>query len=123
MILVEEDPDTKTLSISRRQDMDKQTIIDQAAEKILNLSVYQLGSKKMLAYKEKLEQINIGFMLYSSSEPVLSRDFQQLLPELIQDKDKVMPILIHGILKPGHSSFSHNHLFCGNKSCYSRKSK
>ncbi len=113
MILVEEDYDAKTLSISKRQDTNKQAIIDQAAEKILNLSVYQLGVEETQVYKKKLEHINTGFMLSSSSEPALSNDFRQLLPEFIRDKDKIMPILIHGILKPDHSSFSHNRLFCG----------
>ncbi len=89
--------------------------IYRASEKILNLAIYQLGTEDVSAYKENLEHMNGIFSLSSSSEPLLSDSlsFRQYLPGFIQDKDKILPILAYGILRPDHGEFSKNHYFGG----------
>jgi len=87
--------------------------IKRASEKILNLTIHQIGEEKMLSFKESLEHINMRFHISSSAEPLLSKHWYQELPKHIKDIDIVLPILAHGILRPDHSGFSKNNYFGG----------
>ena len=66
-----------------------------------------------MSYKENLEHINGRLSLSSNSEPLLSKHWYNELPEHVRDKDVVIPILAHGILRPDNGQFSRNHYFGG----------
>ena len=76
--------------------------LKQAAQKILNLAIYQIGEEKTDSYREKLEDIDSNFGSHSQSRI----NFRTILPQLIQDKDKVIPILIHGIMSNSYNHFN-----------------
>lgn len=79
--------------------------IYQAADKILNLAIYQLGSEGVDAYKGKIHDICHGFRVSSFSDPLIhSVRFHEILPTLIIEKDKIISILIYDILKPNIES-------------------
>lgn len=90
-----------------------EALIYRASEKLLNLVTYQIGKENMLSYKDKLEHVNMKFHISSSSEPLVSNHWYQELSEHIRNKNIVIPILAHGILRPDHSQFSKNHYFGG----------
>lgn len=78
--------------------------IERAAHVLRQEAVHQLGFDGIRSYQKKYKEISDGYAtsdlnIYSSIRMDKFPPFQEWLPDLIKDKDKIMPILVHNMLQ------------------------
>lgn len=79
-------------------------VIDLAAEELFRFAANQMSPEEMGAYQEKYRDIVLGYRnsdlkIFSSIKLDIYEPFIKWLPWLIENKEKVVPILVNNMLR------------------------